>query len=271
MRELIDCHIHTERCGHATGSAAQMVAAAVVAGLSGILMTEHLPLPDELDPDCHLSMPACDLETYAAEVSALAGRVHGLDVVLAAEADWLPDHPEHASHTRARAAELGIDVLLGSVHFIGGWAFDDPHHIDLWDARDVDAVWEQYFSRWCEAARSGVFTVMAHPDLVKKFGHRPSFDPRELYVEAARAAAEGGVLVEASTAGWRKPVGELYPGPELLSAFAEAGVGMTVGSDAHDPTEVGYRISDALDELAKAGYERYAFPLRADEVRWYEL
>ena len=69
---------------------------------------------------------------------------------------------------------------------------------------------------WCDACRTGLFDVMAHPDLVKKFGHRPSFDPRDLYAEAARTAAETGVLIEVSTAGLRKPVGELYPGPDLL-------------------------------------------------------
>ena len=189
MHELIDCHVHSERCGHASGSVAQMVSAAVFKGLTGIVMTEHLPLPEALDPTNHLSMPQCDLPVYVDEVRGMAERVRGVDVVLGAEVDWLPGHRDFAEDMRAQAAELGIDVLLGSVHFLDGWAFDSPHELEEWERRDVDQVWTDYFAHWCEAARSGLFDVMAHPDLVKKFGHRPTFDTRELYSEAARAAA----------------------------------------------------------------------------------
>jgi histidinol-phosphatase (PHP family) len=151
-------------------------------------------------------------------------------------------------------------MVLGSVHFIDGWAFDDPDSVAEWDNRDVDEAWEQYFALWCDAARCGLFDVMAHPDLVKKFGHRPASDPAGLYREAAIAAADGGVLIEVSTAGLRRPVGELYPGPDLLQAFCQAHVGATVGSDAHAPGEVGYAIAKAYSALASAGYEHALFP-----------
>jgi histidinol-phosphatase (PHP family) len=271
VRELIDCHIHTEKCGHGTGSVAQMVGAAVFAGLSGIVLTEHLPLPDDLDPTHHLAMPSAEFAGYAAEVQEQAARVRGLQVVLGAEADWLPGREDFTAQTRAHAGRLGVEVLLGSVHFIDDWAFDDPHHLERWDESSVDDVWTTYFSTWCEAASSGLFDVMAHPDLVKKFGHRPTFDTRELYLEAAASAAKGGVLIEVSTGGLRKPVGELYPGPELLSAFHSAGVGATVGSDAHDPSEVGYALDMAYQALSTAGYDRVMFPLGSRHFREVEL
>jgi histidinol-phosphatase (PHP family) len=271
VRDLIDCHIHTERCGHASGTVAQMVSAGVFRGLSGMVFTEHLPLPEDLDPDHHLSLPACDLATYAREVVEMSERVKGTTIVLGAEADWLPGHEELTMAVRAEAEALGISVMLGSVHFIGEWAFDDPNNLDEWDKRDVDAVWTEYFGYWCDAARRGGFDVMAHPDLPKKFGHRPGFDTRELFAEAARAAADGGVLIEVSTAGLRRPVGELYPGPELLQAFHAAGVDATVGSDAHAPNEVGFHIEYAYGALASAGYSRAAFPVSSDETRFIEL
>lgn len=282
MRELIDCHIHTERCGHASGTVAQMISAAVFGGLAGVVMTEHLPLPDDLDPGRRLSMHPDDIETYAAEVLQMAERVKGLTVVLGAEADWLPGREAEAAATRERARQAGVAVLLGSVHFLSGseasdaggpaeWAFDDPAEIATWESRDVDAVWDEYFQRWCAAARSGLFEVMSHPDLPKKFGHRPLLDPSDWYAEAARAAAESGVLVEVSTAGLRKPVGELYPGPDLLAAFRAAGVEATVGSDAHSTAEVGSRIADAYDAVVAAGYARVALPISRDERRYVEL
>lgn len=271
MRELIDCHVHTACCGHASGSVDQVVGAAIFAGLNGIVLTEHLPLPVDLDPAREVSPCEEDFTAYAHDVIAIADRVRGLDVVLGAEADWLPGREDESHAVRRLATQLGVRVLLGSVHILDAWTFDDPNTVDQWDSRDVDAVWSRYFEVWCDAARRGGFDVMAHPDLVKKFGHRPSMDLRELYEEAARAAAEGGTMIEVSTAGLRRPVGELYPGPELLKAFRQAGVAATVGSDAHSPSEVGMDIGRAFDALLTAGYERAAFPLGAGEVRWIEL
>jgi len=257
---LIDCHVHTERCGHATGTVSQMVGAAVFKGLEGLVLTEHLPLPDDLDPQRHLSMGHGELASYAQEVVDISKRVKAIEVVLGAEADWIPGREAELADTRAQAEAVGVSVFLGSVHFLDGWAFDDPHNLHEWDTRDVDDIWRRYFEAWCDAARSGLFDVMAHPDLPKKFGHRPGFDPTELYLEAARAAAAGEVLIEVSTAGLRKPVGELYPGPDLLSAFRGAGVLATVGSDAHAPDEVGYSIEVAYAALQAAGYDSVALP-----------
>jgi len=268
---VIDCHVHTERCGHATGTVSQMVGSAVFKGLEGLILTEHLPLPDDLDPRHHISMPPSDLALYAEEVQEMAQRVKGLEVVLGAEADWIPGRESELAATRAEAAALGVSVFLGSVHFLDGWAFDDPHSIEQWDSRDVDEVWRRYFATWCDAASSGVFDVMAHPDLPKKFGHRPNFDPTDLYAEAARCAADADVLIEVSTAGLRKPVGELYPGPQLLAAFGDAGVKATVGSDAHAPDEVGCSIDVAYRALLDAGFKSVAFPISREETRFIPL
>ncbi len=276
MRELIDCHVHTEFNGHATGSVAEIVAATRNAGLVGIVFAEHLPLPFDLDPEGYLAPSPEEFARYATGVHEAREAVAaepgpGLEIVLGAEADWLSWCLDKTHSQLAIAREAGVTVLLGSVHFIGGWAFDDPNDMTEWERREVDTVWEEYFSHWCDAARSGLFDVMAHPDLPKKFGHRPSFDTRELYAEAASAAAEGGVFVEVSTAGLRKPVAELYPGPELLAAFAERRVDVTVGSDAHQPGEVGFEIAATYETLRAAGYQRVALPRGRGEARWIEL
>ncbi len=262
MRDLIDCHIHTQRCGHASGTVDDYAAAAARTGLRGLAFTEHLALPEDLDPHRHLSMPACDLEDYLVEVDLAAQRYPDIDIVTGLEADYLPDREEltRAAILDAKHRSDGVRFVLGSVHFIGEWAFDDPHNVDEWERRSVDEAWTSYFELWCEAALTGMFDCMAHPDLPKKFGHRPSFDTRDLYAEAARTAAQAGTAVEVSTAGLRKPVGELYPGSELLRAFNLAGVPVTVGSDAHEPGEVGYRIGAAYDAAAAAGYTEVQFP-----------
>lgn len=278
MRELIDCHIHTARSGHGSGTVEEYVHAALERGVTRMIFTEHLPLPDELDPQRHLSMRPDEVEGYLADVAAARDRYGDRVTILTGiEADWLGhraindvvdalEELEFADIDEYIRRDDGLQVTLGSVHILDGWTFDDPHSLEEWDRRDVDEVWLRYFEEWGEAVRLMPFDVMAHPDLPKKFGHRPSFDPRELYEAAAEAAADAGVLIEVSTAGLRKPVGELYPGPELLKAFARAGVGATVGSDAHAPHEVGYEVATAYEALRAAGYRTVSFPLGRGNV-----
>lgn len=263
MRELTDCHVHTSRCGHAEGTLEQYVATAAERGVTGMVVTEHLALPDHLDPDRTLSMPDADLDDYLVEIELARGRYPQVELIAGLEADYLPALLDDtcARLEEARARPNGPRFVLGSVHFIGEWVFDDPGRVHEWEQHSVEAAWTDYFALWCDAARCGLFDVMAHPDLVKKFGHRPAFDTAPLYAQAAEAAAEGGVLIEVSTAGLRKPVGELYPGDELLAAFGRAGVEATVGSDAHHPDEVGYRIDLAYDALQRAGYTHASFPV----------
>lgn len=262
---MIDCHVHTARCGHAEGDASAYLAAARLAGVSVLGFTEHLPLPEDLDPSREYSMPPSELADYVAEVEGLkrasaeaAKTGHGGDitVLLGVEADWLPGRMDAVE---SLIASQPFDVVLGSVHFLDDWAFDDPALLAKWDSTDVDAVWERYFARVAEAAASGLFDVMAHPDLVKKFGHRPARDPRELFEAAAGAFAAAGVAIEVSTAGLRKPVGELYPSAEFLAACRRAGVPATMGSDAHAPHEVGYRLDAARATLLDVGYESVVY------------
>ncbi len=254
MDGLVDCHVHTARCGHGVGSVAEYVECARSRGLRGIAMTEHLPLPDDLDPDREYSMPLADLSSYCREVEAEAAQ--GIRVAVGVEADWLP---ERLDYVRDALASNSWDVVLGSVHFLDSWAFDDPALVTEWDRRDVDATWERYFDLLIDAACSRMFDVMAHPDLVKKFGHRPASDPDLLYDEAARSFAEAGVAAEVSTAGLRKPVGELYPGDAFLLALKRHDVPVTLGSDAHAPAEVGYCFDAARSALRRAGYDRIAW------------
>jgi histidinol-phosphatase (PHP family) len=136
------------------------------------------------------------------------------------------------------------------VHFIDGLAVDGEPR--LVDEVGVEEAWARYFATLGRAAASGLFDSLSHPDLVKIFGHRAEgFD----YSEIADAVRDAGVAVEVSTAGLRKPVGELYPHPDLLAACRERGVPVTTGSDAHVPSLVGHEFDRARELLRAAGYE----------------
>lgn len=262
---MIDLHVHTERCRHASGSPLEFVAAAEAVGVSVLAFTDHLPMLDGSETDYAMSWT--ELPDYVSDVEMLKAREARPEVLLGIEADW---SPEHAPLLHETLGSYEFDVVLGSVHFIDGWAFDDPALTGRYAEWDIGSLWMRYFSELADAARSGLFDVIAHPDLIKKFKYLPSFDPQGLYDEAAAAFAEAGVAVEVNTAGLRKPIGELYPAEAFLRACHKAGVPATTGSDAHRPEEVGMAFDRARDALAAAGYESVV-TFRGREPREVEL
>ena len=254
---LVDYHVHTARCGHARGSMACYVEQARQVGLAELGFSDHLYLywlpPDQRDPE--LAMRETELPDYIAEVCRLRETCQDLTLRLALEVDYIPGW-------EASLAEVlrggPWDYLLGSVHFIDGWGFDDPRYVDGYQRWDIDALYERYFELAVAAAESGLFDVMAHLDLPKKFGHRPIRPLEPLYRHVAAALRRADVVVEVSTAGLRKPVGELYPAPALLQACYEAGVPVTLSSDAHQPHEVGQDYAHSLALLCEIGYREIA-------------
>jgi histidinol-phosphatase (PHP family) len=152
-----------------------------------------------------------------------------------------------------------FDYVIGSVHQMRDGRMVDHAGYDVWDGEDdADRVWERYFGLIADAARSRLFDILAHPDLVKMWGsERPSprRDPRFHYEPAVEAIAESGIAVEVSTAGLRKPVGQMYPSRELCEMCADAGAAFALSSDAHAPAQVGYEYGRATEMLRELGVE----------------
>ena len=127
----------------------------------------------------------------------------------------------------------------------------------VWDSgRSVEQIWRRYFETIGESARSGLFDVLAHPDLVKVWGRErplPEGDLRRYYEPAIEGIAESGIAVEVSTAGLRKRVKELYPAPAFLEMCVQAGAPIALSSDAHHPRDVGADYDSALELLRGMG------------------
>ncbi|MDR1013440.1 MAG: histidinol-phosphatase HisJ family protein [Coriobacteriales bacterium] len=274
--EFIDLHTHTWYSGHGTGTVEEVVAAAVARGLSTVALTEHLPLPPEVDPTGSFAMTAEQVAPYLAEVARARAAHPGIEVLCGVEVDWR-EGAEGYLLQQLGTPGAPYEIVLGSVHMLSNadgtvWEFDHPSCIGGWAERGEEHVWEHYLRLWCDAVRSAVpFTVMTHPDLPKKLGFKPTFDPREMYETMAQAAAAADVLVEVNTSGLHKPVGELYPAPDLLRAFHDAGVGCTVSSDAHAPCDVGRDIDRAYAALHAAGYAHVTVPTRTGDRRLVPL
>jgi histidinol-phosphatase (PHP family) len=183
------------------------------------------------------------------------------DLRLGIEADWVAGREDRmAALLEARE----WDYVVGSVHFLRDRGVDSDYggDWDVWDtARSADEVWKAYFENVAQAARSGLYDIMAHPDLVKVWGDArplPDRDPRFYYEHAVEAMADSGVAAEVSTAGLRKAVGELYPAPALMEMLVDAGVPIALSSDAHEPDQLGHRYEDALAFLADHGVTEIA-------------
>jgi len=255
---LPDYHIHTARCGHAAGRMDEYIAQALALGLKEIGFADHIPMYwlSEGDRDPELAMPECDLGNYVAEVERLRASYSGITIRLGIEVDYIPGHENKARRILER---YPFDYVLGSVHYVDGWGFDNPALIHRYENCDLDDLYRKYFRLVQQAAQSGLFDIMAHPDLIKKFGFRPRCDLQELYDETARAFAEAGVCAEVNTAGLRVPVGEIYPAESFLQTCRNNGVPVTTGSDAHLPNQVGHGFDRAFDLLTRVNCDEIVF------------
>jgi histidinol-phosphatase (PHP family) len=181
------------------------------------------------------------------------------DLRVGIEADFVPGREDRLQNL---LDQTELDYVVGSVHFLGDRAVDHDGY-DVWEtnAHRPDAVWNRYFDTLGEAAGTGMFDILAHPDLVKVWGPQrpyPEGDLRRFYDRAMEGIAETQPAIEVSTAGLRKPVGELYPATAFLEMCLEAGCPVSLSSDAHEPAHVGYGYEKALEVLDSLGVRELA-------------
>jgi histidinol-phosphatase (PHP family) len=195
------------------------------------------------------------LDTYVEQIVDAKDR--GLPVLLGLEVDFFPDTIDKVLDL---LAPYPWDLLIGSVHWIGGWSVDHEISVAEFERRGLRKSYEDYFAVVCDLARSGSVDVLAHVDVVKKNGHVLDAHPVDLYEQVVAAAAEGGVAVEVSTAGLHRPVGEMYPALPLLEMLNRADVPITLASDAHYAEETARDFDLAIAHARAAGYsERLVF------------
>jgi len=180
----------------------------------------------------------------------------GMPVKLGIELDYIPEYEEEI---RKFAKSYPFDYVLGSIHWLKDFGFDHPDLIHEWNEKNVDEVYDEYFDTLLYAVKSGIFDVIAHPDVIKVFGHKAKQDMSERYDQLAKAIKQMDICVEVSTAGLRKPVGELYPSPQLLKLFKKYEVPIMINSDAHVPEDVGREFDKALMFVKTFGYDRLCY------------
>jgi histidinol-phosphatase (PHP family) len=249
---LPDYHIHTGLCGHADGEVGEYCSAARKKQLPEICFTDHAPNPDGYDPAHRMRLDQFPLYRDA----ITEWRDHdALRVVFGVEADY---YEGCERFLESWLLEQGFDFVLGSVHFINGWGFDNPEERHIWDSVDVTATWRKYFETMRRLVDTGLFDAVGHMDLPKKFGYRPSDkDLKEMVQPVLDRMAEAGMGMELNTSGLRKPVGEIYPSSMIVSLARERDIPICFGSDAHSPSEIGTDFILALKLARAEGYGDY--------------
>src|SRR3954447_12572383 len=198
-----------------------------------------------------------DLDAYVAFVR------EDTDLRLGIEADYIAGREDRMA-TLLDAHEW--DYVLGSVHFLGDHAVDwDDERVDIWRFENsAERVWRRYFEALAQSALTGMFDIISHPDLVKIWGPPPrgrplpTKDPRFFYEPAVEAMLEAGVAMEVSTAGLRKPVGEIYPSRAFLEMAVDAGLPPPLSSDAHRPEQLAFAYDAAVEVLTDCGVREIA-------------
>jgi histidinol-phosphatase (PHP family) len=251
---MLDYHIHTKFCGHASGEMDEYVQAARRQPLREMGFADHLPMLKWAQPGYAMGFET--LPEYIRLVQHLQCQYPDFPIKLGIEADYYSPDEEQA--TKDLLAQYPFDYVYGSVHFLDGWAIDDPRYMQKWEEQDVNRVYEQYFTVLQQAIRSGIFDIIAHFDLPKKFGYKPTRDLSGPIERTVKCCQECGVAVEINTAGLRKPVKEMYPAPQILRLLKHYEVPIVLGSDAHRPAEVGQDFELARTVAEGFGYTAVA-------------
>ncbi|MDB4512288.1 histidinol-phosphatase HisJ family protein [Arenicella sp.] len=263
MRGLTDYHTHNALCRHAEGRPVDYARQAEKIGLAEFGCSDHSPMEDDDFDDWRMKWS--EFPQYVAEVEEARSGVE-IPVRLGLEVDYL-EGGEGWIERLSKAADF--DYLIGAVHYIAPeWAVDDPQWIGKFrDEASVEEIWGTYWRIYTKCVASGLFDILAHPDLPKKFGHTPGGDLKRFYAPAIEAAVAADVVFEVNTAGYRKDCSEQYPSGEFLDLMREANLPVVINSDAHAPEEVGAGFCDALQLVRAAGFtETVRFEKRGRKV-----
>jgi histidinol-phosphatase (PHP family) len=244
-----DYHVHS-LFSDGRSAPEEYIAPAVAAGLKEIGFSEHLTLfRESLD----WSMNGSAIEPYLKHIKNLSRNVSNIKVRTGLEVDYFPGKEKEISSFLDKTK---LDYVIGSVHYLGDTTVDMGP--EFYDGKNIDRLYEVYFDQVTAAAASGLFDIIAHCDLIRIYGFKPSSDPEHLYRNLAKSFRIHDVVFEVNTNGRNRPVGDFYPDRRFLGIFREENVPVCVNSDAHMPSRVGQYFDEAYELLRSAGYSEMA-------------
>ena len=258
---LLDCHVHIEKGGYSLEWIDRFVDMAVNRGISEIWLLEHCYLFPEfvsmydnlrssseyLDKWFARKAGKRDFNSYLRLAEQARGRGYPVIIKFGLEVCYFK---EHEALVHAVTKDKDLDFIVGSVHFIDNFAYDHGENNE-WKGIDVNWAYRRYFEIAGDLAGSGLYSGIAHPDLLKLFGHKPSFFLLPYYDRLAAALSKAGMYAEQNGGAYRRcpDTCELGMDAGLIKALKRNGVKIQTASDAHQPEDTGLYIKEMRDIL----------------------
>lgn len=247
----VDLHNHTTLCNHANGTVEQYVQRAIELGIDQYGFSDHAPM--NFDPKYRMDISQKALyEKWV--LDAKEKYKSQIKILLAYEVDYLE------GYILDEIINSKVDYLIGSVHFLKNkndmWGFDNPEFIGVYESKDIDTIWFEYFGAIKSMAKTQLFDIVGHFDLIKVFRFLPKKDIRILANDALKQIKKSGMVLEINPAGLRKPIGETYPSKQLLELAYEMNIDITFGSDAHEIEQVGFKYDEVVSLAKEIGYTK---------------
>ncbi len=254
----VDLHNHTFLCNHATGTMEEYVKKAIEKKIDIFGFSEHAPM--DFDKKYRLSLE--QKEFYETEVLKLKKRYKDdIEILLAYEVDFMQNISMLDEILNAK-----VDYLIGSVHFLDNWGFDNPEFIGEYKKKDINKIWQDYFDTIEQMAKSQLFDIVGHLDLIKIFKFLPNKDIKTMALNAIKAIKKSNMVIEINAAGFRKPIKETYPSKELLELSFEFDIPITFSSDAHSIEQVGYKYEETKKLAKDIGYKKCIYFKNRDKI-----
>lgn len=246
---IADLHNHTPLCNHATGNMEQYIQQAIVNGTKFFGFSDHAPM--NFDEKYRMSFE--NMKQYEIDVLNMKQKyADKIEILLGYEVDYLEGYMDK------RVLEADVDYLIGSVHFLNKWGFDNPEFIGKYDDMDINEIWEEYFTTVTKMVKSSYFDIVGHLDLIKVFNFKPDNNILNMVQSTLKAIKNADMTLEVNMAGFRKPVKEAYPSYEILEEAFKLNIPITLGSDAHEPKQVGMFSKEILKLVKDIGYKECA-------------
>ena len=253
---IVDLHNHTPLCNHAEGTIEEYIETAIQRGTKIFGFSDHAPM--DFDPEYRMKFE--EMQKYEADVKAAKEKYKDkITILLGYEVDYLEGHMD------ARVLHADVDYLIGSVHFLDEWGFDNPEFIGRYEHADIDTIWQKYFDTVEAMAKTGFFNIVGHLDLIKIFKFMPKKEIKEIAQNALLAIKKSNMVLEINAAGYRKPVEEAYPSKELLEVAFALGIDITLSSDAHKPEQIGLHNEKVIELAKSVGYQKCAYFIKKEK------
>ena len=247
----VDLHNHTILCNHAQDTVDEYVQRAIELGIDEYGFSDHAPM--NYDPKYRMDISQKPLyEKWI--LDAKEKYKNEIKILLAYEVDYLE------GYILDEVVNAKVDYLIGSVHFLKNkndmWGFDNPEFIGVYKSKDIDTIWLEYFEAIKAMAKTQLFDIVGHLDLIKVFKFLPKKDIRIIARDTLKQIKDSNMVLEINPAGLRKPICETYPSKQLLELAYEMNIDITFGSDAHSVEQVGFKYEEVSALAKEIGYSK---------------